>query len=218
MIRAQIASLPERVRSLEKTIGSLFPQVNCIQVALNNYKELPALGHPKIKYIHLDNSLGDGAKFYGVEEFEGYFFSCDDDLIYPPDYVQKMIAAINQYHCIVTLHGKIFGSRPIRSYHHGATEKLRCLGVVENDTFVDVCGSGVSAFHTDDFKLKLSDFEKPNMADIWMSKKAHEQGVKMLCLAHPIGYLGYNHFEDNIYGNNNRNESFQTELVNFFLK
>jgi len=216
-VRAQIASIPARIRSLENAIKSLQPQVNNIQVVLNNYDRLPDISHRKVKYIHMTNEFGDAAKFYGVEEFDGYFFSCDDDLIYPPDYVQRMIAAINQHHCLVTMHGKIFKQRPIGSYHHGA-EKFRCLGSVDIDTYVDVAGSGCAAFHTDDLKLKLSDFQKPNMADIWLSKIAHEQGVKILCLAHPVGYFGYNHHEDNIYDNNHRNESYQTELINTFLK
>ena len=218
MIRAQIASLPEREESLIKTIESLLLQVKFIQVALNGYKELPKFSHRRVKYVHLDNSLGDAAKFYDVDDFEGYLLSCDDDLVYPPGYVSNMINAIDTFHCIVTMHGKKFDNRPIKSYHHGATSTFRCLGQVEKDTYVDVCGSGVSAFHTKDFKLKLSDFQKPNMADIWLSKKATMQGVKMLCLAHPVGYFGYNHHEGNIYDMNHRNETFQTELVNTFLQ
>lgn len=219
MIRAQIATLPNRYNSLMQTVKSLINQVDSIFIAFNGPVDLSEyLFDEKIECGFFDNSKGDAMKFYEVEKFTGYFFPCDDDLIYPPDYVQRMINKINIHRCLVTHHGKIFANRPIRSYHHGATIRLRCLGEVSEGCYVDVCGSGVSAFHTDDLKLKLSDFKKPNMADIWLSKICHEQNVKMLCLPHPAGYFGYNHFTDNIYDNSHRNETFQTQLVNTFLK
>ena len=50
MIRAQIASLPDRVDSLKLTVESLLPQVDSLFVALNNYEAIPDfLNHDKIR-------------------------------------------------------------------------------------------------------------------------------------------------------------------------
>ena len=111
MIRVQIASLPERVEMLRKTVESLRPQVDEIFVGLNNYGITPDF-LKEGEFAHFDNSRGDAVKFYNVEKFRGYFFSCDDDLIYPLDYVKKLIAAIKKYKCIVTLHGKTYRDNP----------------------------------------------------------------------------------------------------------
>ena len=114
---------------------------------------------------------------------QGFFFSCDDDLIYPDTYVKDMIRGVNKYKCIVTLHGRSFLIKPILSYYQSATHKYRCLDKVNYDVQVDV-GEGVMAFHTDMVKVKYSDFKAPpNMADIWMSKIAHDQNVPIMVLA-----------------------------------
>jgi hypothetical protein len=125
---------------------------------------------------------------------------------------------IDNMECLVTHHGRNFANRPVKSYYHGATEKFRCLSDVWHPVFVDVCGSGVSGFHTKDLRVRLSDFKRKNMADVWLSKLAHEQGVKMLCLSHSADYFGYVHPANNIYDNLNRNDSYQTEILNTFLK
>lgn len=186
MIRVQIASVPERVNMLRKTVESLRSQVDEIFVGLNDYPFDPEFLHPG-EYAHFDNSKGDAVKFYNVENYRGYFFSCDDDLIYPPDYVKKLREAVDKYKCIVTLHGKTYREKP-RSF----TDFMgvyRCLDDVFGDGRVDVGGTGVMAFHTDHFRLKFSDFGSANMADLWMAKAAKKQGVKIMCLEHAKGYL-----------------------------
>src|ERR1035437_5903791 len=75
-ITAQIASLPARVEMLKQTVASLRPQVHKIFVALNGYDFTPEF-LKEGEYIHLDNSTGDAAKFYGVENLNGYIFLCD---------------------------------------------------------------------------------------------------------------------------------------------
>lgn len=218
MITAQIASLPDRADSLRQTIDSLLPQVDSLFIALNNYNEVPSFcKHAKISTVLLDNSTGDAAKFYDVEKRHGYFFSCDDDLVYPPDYVEKMIKGILRYECIVTLHGRSFYNLPVLNYYSSATVKLRCLGDVDRDQMVHVGGTGVMAFDTERFKLRYSDFMAPNMADVWLARVAAGQGVPIMVLEHKEGYLRYNHPERNIYGGYHSNCTLQTEVVNSFL-
>jgi hypothetical protein len=173
---------------LRKTVASLRPQVDRLFVALNNYPSTPDFLNEG-EYIHLDNSTGDAAKFYNVEKWDGYFFSCDDDLIYPPDYVQTMITAIHKYKGIVTLHGKKY-PRPFTTFYNMLTN-VRCLDNCDNDTFIDVPGTGVMAFHTSMFNLHYADFKRPNMADVWVCVKAIQQQVKIVALTHKAGYLTY---------------------------
>ena len=218
MITAQIASLPERENSLKLTIDSLINQVDHLFVALNNYDHIPEfVRHSKISFELMDNSTGDASKFYGIELMQGFFFSCDDDLIYPDTYVKDMIRGVNKYKCIVTLHGRSFLIKPILSYYQSATHKYRCLDKVNYDVQVDVGGTGVMAFHTDMVKVKYSDFKAPNMADIWMSKIAHDQNVPIMVLAHDKGYLLYTPPKNTIYDNCSKDCEYQTTLINTIL-
>jgi len=220
MIIAQIASLPDRVESLRLTIASLRKQVDKLFIALNGYKEVPEfiLKDPFIEYVVLDNSLGDAAKFYDIDKRDGYFFACDDDLIYPKNYIDFMIDKIEQYRCVVSLHGRSFKIRPIQSYYKSATDKYRCLGTVNKDVYVDVAGTGTMAFITNDIKVRLSDFRMANMADIWLSKIAHEQKVPLLVTAHKEGFLKYIPQTRTIWDDEHLSDASQTEIINSFLK
>lgn len=187
-ITAQIASIPDRVHMLKQTVESLRPQVDRIFVALNSYPDTPDFLQPG-EYIHLDNSTGDAAKFYNIENVRGYFFMCDDDLIYPPGYVQYMITNLHKYNAITTLHGKVY-PRPVTAFR-SFTTNIQCLAEWSEDTQVDVPGTGVSCLHTDMINLRYSDFRIKNMADIWLAQFAYRQKVKIMALAHSAGYLKY---------------------------
>jgi len=214
----QLASVPEREQSLHITIASLLPQADRIYVNLNGYDKIPKfLLHPKIEVNLFDNSMGDAVKFYDVEKREGYVLTCDDDMVYPPDYVSYMKCMVDKYRCVVSLMGKRYDYRPIVSFRHGYTELYRAYGTVHEDRQVHIGGTGVMAFHTDYIKVKYSDFKKPNMADIWMAKAAYEQDVPIMVVAHTRFFVMYLPQVKTIW-NRCENSQYQTDLVNSFLK
>jgi len=217
MTTAHIASLPERITTLEKTVNSLIDQVDMIYVALNNYETIPEfLKHDKIKATLEENLLGDAAKFLRVSDVEGYVLVCDDDLIYPSNYACYMRWRIDEYNCVVSLLGKVYSNRPIKSFRNGYTELYRCLGEVDNDHEVDVCGTGAMAYHTKDINVNVSDFPMRNMADIWMARIAKQQGVKLMAVAHPANYVKHVLYKNRIWVGT-RDDAPQTEILNTFL-
>lgn len=219
MIIAQIASLPERVESLKRTVDSLYKQVNLIQVALNGYDSVPSfiLKDLSIRAILTDNKMGDANKFLDIEDRSGYLFTCDDDLIYPSTYCADMIEAVDRYKCIVTLHGHNWNT-PFVSYRD-IRDNFRCLGNVDKPARVQVGGTGVMAWHSDTFKLHYEDFKSANMADIWVAKVAQEQGVPIMVIPHTENYLIHTSFRNNIYANHRRADGHKTEeeLLKTFL-
>lgn len=218
MIIAQIASLPDREESLKLTIESLIDQVDHIYVGLNNYEKIPTFCKTnKIEAEILDNSKGDAAKFNHIEDRDGYILTCDDDLIYPPDYVLTMLKRLAKYGCIVTAHGRCYDFKPILNYYKSATRQYRCLYNVDHDIRVDVGGTGVMCFHTDIIKLRYSDFLFPNMADVWVAKAAYHQNVRIICVAHKQGWIQYIKPIRTIFNDLHYNCLLQTEIINSML-
>jgi len=88
-----------RIDSLEKTIQSIYNQCDEVNVCLNDkITELPNfLLQPKINLTITDNSKGDAFKFLNLENSDGYYLTIDDDLIYPPNYVDYMISNCKKY-------------------------------------------------------------------------------------------------------------------------
>jgi len=210
----------KRDEFLFKTIDSIYNQADEINVALNSHAEIPEklLNDSKINCFITDNSIGDGFKFYKLNESDGYYFTIDDDLIYPANYAQYLIDKYNLYgrKYIVSLHGRSFFQYPVESYYRSPHHNNRCLGTVPNDVFVHFGGTGVMMFHTDLLKFDYNDIKYPNMADIWLAKFANEKGIKIVCLAHNQGYLGYQAEvgKNTIFDEFAYNDMTQTELAN----
>lgn len=210
----------KRDTCLFKTIDSIYNQADVINVALNSHKEVPdkLKNDSKINCFITDNSIGDGFKFYKLSESDGYFFTVDDDLIYPKGYADYLIEKFEHYGAkfIVTLHGRTFLKYPVQSYYRSQHNNYRCLGTVLNDVVVHFGGTGVMMFHTNLLKFSYKDILHPNMADIWLAKFANEKSVKIVCLAHQEKYLGYQVEvgNDTIFDHNAHNDATQTVITN----
>lgn len=215
-----MATIPERLNTLTPVLKSLHKQCDVLELALNGFKKIPEWisDFPKIKANLCTNEYGDANKFLNVAKYpNAYYFSCDDDIIYPWNYVRTYIANIKQYNCLVTIHGSDMPNRQILSYYKGRTGRSHCLNSCEA-VYVDIAGSGVSGYDTSILKLSHSDFKVANMADIFMSMKCAEQGVKRLSIKHNAGWIkgGLNIGRATIYETHKNNDKVQTDLVNNF--
>jgi len=207
----------QRPQQLIRCIESIFDQSDIINVALNCYDEIPVeLYDKKINIYICDNSLGDAFKFIALQNSNGYFFSCDDDIIYPKDYSKFMIEAVNRYKRknIISLHGRSFNNFPILSFYRSSINRGYCLRTHEKDTVVQFGGTGVMCFHTDLMKIPISYFEHPNMADVFIGKFAKENNIKTICAKHKAGFIIQQITPDNIYAKTCRNDRIQTQIVN----
>lgn len=220
MIIYNIASY-ERQDGLIKTIESIYHQCDRINVALNSYKSIPVdLYDKKIAIFITNNDLGDAYKFIQLENSNGYFFTVDDDIVYPKDYSSCMIDYVEKYErkCLITMHGRKYTRYPIQSIFEPESKLYHFCETVEKDVEVDLGGTGVMCFHTDLMKIPLSNFSIPNMADIWVAKWAKENKVKIICAHHKKGFLRAQSVENNsIYVNTKDNNKIQTDIINSLI-
>lgn len=123
-------------RDIKPTLDSLMGQADAIHIYDNEQEEV---------------DLTDNGKFHALTLYKEpvYFFSCDDDLIYPSDYVKRMIDHIERYNCIVTCHGRVLQGLNKSYYRHHKVYK--CLGNELYQGRIDVPGTGCTAFRTDYF-------------------------------------------------------------------
>lgn len=208
----------KREELIGTVINSIFDQADIINVALNDYDQIPIeLYDNKIRIFKTDNSKGDAFKFLELINSDGYFFTIDDDLIYPKDYTAYMIEKIKEYkNKIITLHGRNFKSFPIATYYHAPIDYYPCLKHVEKDVKVQVGGTGVMCFDTELMKIPISYFEKPNMADVWIAKYAKLSGIDIMCVKHEKDFLQYLPPTPNttIYDLCHRDDTIQTQIIN----
>ena len=219
MITASLATIPAREPFLKMVVDSLLPQVDLLYVQLNGYDSVPeCLDYDNIVARLTTNEMGDANKFMNVDIVDSFFFTCDDDLIYPPDYTQTLINKLDEYGpVIVTCHGRVFPKGPHESYYASKIITCHCLSDVPMDCLVHVGGTGVMAFHTDTIDIRYEDFKEPNMADIWLAKQAYEQYVPIICIEHREGWIKALPVKDTIWDNYSTRDEVQTEAINSFL-
>lgn len=186
-VRIGIASIEIRRTALSRVIDCLYEQADEFIIYLNDYSEIPSfLKKEKIRVIHGKGDVGDRGKFYDVDNFSGYMFTCDDDIEYPAYYVQHCIDAIERYgrKAVVGWHGSIF-KKPFVDYYSSDSRRVFSFrsGRPE-DLPVHVLGTGCSSFHTATFRVKYSDFLTPNMADVYFALLGQQQSVPFVVIKH----------------------------------
>jgi len=221
MLTAQIATIPQRVESLKRTVDSLYEQIDHFYIMLNGHAGIPILkdAENKINFVMLKNQWGDGAKLYDAEKRSGYVFLCDDDLIYPPTYTLDMINAYNRHKgSIISLHGKVF-HRPILRSHRGYKEVYHCLSDVVGDHVVEVGGTGVMMYNTEDVTFSIRDIIKKNMCDIWVARAASMNKIPIYVASHKRDYLQYIPQTNTIWKSHTQaDDRYETKILNAFLK
>jgi len=221
VITAKIASIPERVHQLERTIGLFLEQVDIIEVYLNNYDNVPAFLQHENVHIFTSQEFGDRGdigKFYQIEKASGYIFTLDDDLIYPTDYVTKLVDKIDIYNrsAFICAHANILPKRKISSYYKDK-QGIHFAKQLAKDTPADIPGTGTLAFHSDNIKLNQTIFLTPNMSDIWLAIYAKQNNIPIISVSRSnlwIKQATGNAFEKSIYNAYNGNDGYQTNLVN----
>ena len=221
MIYANMATIPERIEMVKIVVKSIIDQVDHLYLFANNcYHELAHDGDMLYDNLYTwssDNEKMDCEKFVAVDLQKGYIFTIDDDLIYPPDYVQTMIDHIERYKrkAIITLHGRTFGRFPIKSYYRDETRKgYHWDRPLAEDVQVHSGGTGVMAWHSDTITIDYDRITFGNCADVWMAVFAREANVPIMCVAHETGWLQYLDPKETIYKKHYNDDKKITELYN----
>ena len=192
-VTASVASFAAREDSLKQAVASILPQIDRLNVYLNDYDAVPEfLRHPKITVARSQEheDLRDNGKFFFLRNVAvGYHFTIDDDIIYPPNYVQHLILKILQYRkrAVVGIHGVTFAD-PIERFYKDRKVSV-FWGGLNVDRVVNLLGSGTVAYHTSTVELDFKDFKVPGMGDLWLAVAAKRQKVPMIAVARAPKWL-----------------------------
>ena len=229
MTSAFTATIPQRVSTLKKSITSMLPQVDRIQVVLNNFSSVPEfLKHEKITCVFSDNSLEDGSRFKNIQNSNGGIIVFDDDIQYPPDYVSEM-----QRHCdvlrakyntpvIVAPMGKVLKTRPIDHYYQDIEKSYKTFSDVGDYHQVDVPGACGIFWSSHDVPI-TEEIITPEIhhSDICVGAFAKQHGILCFVVPHRAGWLKNLMPEisrsPTIYGKYRRNDEKLTEFVNKWI-
>lgn len=175
-VTANIATHPPRFESLLRTLESIDGQFDEIRIYLNGYVSVPRELERYSTYIGPD--LTDNGKFAWCESPGEYYFTLDDDIIYPSDYVSRTLPLIGGR--VVSYHGRRLTG--IRKKYYGCHRTFLFYEGFDKEIPLDVAGTGVMAFDTDVFCPTLWRTPHYRMTDLLLSLDAHLNSVPLVML------------------------------------
>lgn len=208
LIVASLATVPGREEECRKAHDSLARQVDIVSVQDEAH-----------------NGRADDARKFLGQPPSGYVLTCDDDLIYPPDYAQFMIEYLEKFRkvvgpCVVSLMGR-YMRRKVNSYYRdkGGYIKYDWRTADNLFNFVTFPGTGVMIYHTDDIRFSMEDFPHENMADIQVGIKCERDGVRVIRMPPPRkNWITYQPVPDTIWDRHKDDDELQTRLANTLVK
>lgn len=198
-----IATKGDRPKQLTRAVASLMNQTR------------PAT-QVKIYNNVLNPDYTDNAKFYYLQFYKEpiYYLTCDDDIVYPPHYIELLINYIEHYGAICTFHGRVLKKHVAKYYsgHDVYDFRLR----QDKALVVDVGGTGVMGFRTDYFNpTEIYKTPYQCMSDLVFSLEAHQNQKSIICCRRPDNWLTQQEVEDSIMKQHHSSkQEKQIELAN----
>ena len=202
-ITVSLATIPSRRHTLRNVVVRLLPQVDKLNVYLNEtpevaggdgYPDLPDfLKNPKIEAVWSRDTefgdQGDAGKFFWASDVQGWHVVCDDDVLYPPNFVASLIAGAERYgkKAAVGFHGATLVV-PFQSYYKSRRVHHFAL-TVPKDVPVHILASNSLCYHSSTIQVHRDDFQYPNMGDIWFGLLAQQQHIPLICLKHSANWM-----------------------------
>ncbi len=217
---AGMATMPTRSATITGAIDSVLPQIDRLYLFLDGFSEIPGFAdHPKIVPL-LSSQYGDlkaNGKFLGLalHSDECLYFSLDDDIAYPDDYVSSMRRTLKRYQhgVVVGVHASTM-NQSVDSYCRDRVVVHRSISV-DHDFSADVLGTCSTAFATHSLRFDVREWSDVNIVDLTFARLARESNIVLVGMARRDNWLKCLAEEqpDSIFAALQVNDSRQTSLA-----
>lgn len=218
MIRAHLATFPPRREILVETLESLSSQVDAVFVCLNEYTAIPD-ELSRFSNVHAfipDSDLKDAGKFAPEVQPNDTVFTCDDDILYPPTYVQDTIEnleTLGAKDTIVGYQGNTWKYKKQKAKYGWQSHLFK--NALKKMTLVDILGTGTACMMGASYP-SLSDVRSAaGFIDYRFSRIQTSLEREMWALPREEGYLVLNLPENlkpsSLFETINRNPSINTQ-------
>ncbi len=186
-----MATFPGRFGVIGKAVQSLLDQSRPpdeILIHVNQTDDHPPLPKDRrIKvYASANVNITDIGKFkLAADIHEGIVLTVDDDIHYPPDYVETMVDAVNRYdgEAIVGIHGCVLPvGEAVKDWDEYRTNRRVhwFRRPVSTDLPVNIVGTGTMAYDASRIAFDWTKYQQQRMVDIHVAVEAQRKGIPMI--------------------------------------
>lgn len=221
MIVANMATYPARAAALREAVQRIAPQVDRLNVVLNEYDAVPEWlkEMPGVFALIPDEDLKDIGKFYPGVADSDVVILVDDDLLYPSDYVSHLVreataaGLLSGRGGIGGLHGTIYTGFldnlsirvALRVLYHRAwrvgsfRRMLSYWDELAKPVQVEQIGTGTAILPGHLMPALPDMISGKRRADVQLAGWAHRNNVPIVALPRAQGWLKSNEQDDSIY-------------------
>lgn len=184
---------PGRDTALWKTIKSILPQLDRLYLFFDRFETVQVVRDPKIVclYSQLFGDHRESGKFLGLlmSRNDPYYFALDDQIVYPPDYVDRMLTYLKENPSDVAagVHGINF--RDGFDDYSADTEIYHFSDKLSHGREVDLLGTGSVAFRTQKLGFDVRQWRQKNMPDLLFALECKKRGIKLAMVPRDTGWL-----------------------------
>src|SRR6056297_8425 len=216
MIIANLATFPARERNWHRVLTSIAHQVDRVNVIFNEASAVPEIvaEFPNVHGIVPTNDLKDTGKFFPEVSKDDWVFTIDDDIIYPPDYVRRSIAALNEtklglavggYHGSIYQKPRYLKSRFLQGLIKGdgnyIVNRRRIFGfsfAQDASIIVDQLGTGATFMTGEAYPAFSKVAFGQRFIDVAAAKYWFDEGIPLVCLKRPENWIQAMSAEDSV--------------------
>lgn len=219
-IIAGMATMPRRAALLREALAVVLPQVDELHLFLDRFEETPeAARHTKVR-VYRSQEHGDlraNGKLLGLASAprEAIYFTMDDDIAYPANYVARMVAHLARYQHRVALgvHGLTLYP-PITRYLEcrRSTPRAKPLRV---DRAVHLLGTDTAVLPVALAQFDARTWSAFNMVDLMFALELAQRKIPRVIISrkrrwvHDVEPAG----DDSIYAQLKKDDARQTVLA-----
>src|SRR5690606_27115807 len=137
-------------------------------------------------------NLRDNAKFYCVDNYDSYYLTIDDDIIYPWDYVSRLVYKSRLYgdQAVMCVHGYCYWENVI-SFHKDNARNSRYFHfqyALDQDIYVDNAGTG-TVLIPPGLPLHNLNAGPYGIVDVLFAEMTRKAGIPMIAISRPQNWL-----------------------------
>jgi hypothetical protein len=215
-------TIKERKKNLDIILPNILKQSDVLYVNLIGYDDMPDILENDKIIINKFKKGGSEYRFYNYNDCDddSYFFTIDDDIVYPEDYSDVLIENMKLYDnkAVCCVHFSII------KMDNGSNLYRRCRIVhnfknqLSKNTKAMIPGVGTSCFYKKNVIINFSDFKVPNMSDPYIANFLKKQNIDVYAIKREKLWMkSLPDYGKTIFGNNPI-EEIDKVLKDAFLK
>ena len=219
LVVAGMATMPSRLESFELALNSILPQVDRLFLFLDRFETPYVSADPRVVVLtsELFGDLRANGKLMGLNMAgpDAYYFCVDDDIVYPPDYVQRSLQFLNEHDNRVV--AGVHGSRLRPGFKKYVTDRAilhRSQGLKEASP-LHISGTCTTAFHTGILQFDVRKWSTTNMVDLNFALECKQRDIPILAMPRTEGWIKCisENQPDSIFVALKKDDTVQTELA-----